>query len=440
MSKRATKILYLLLAVLILTGCSMQTVDQLYRLPKRSTDYSDLQSAIDKAMGDLAFSAPLTGENQQSVQMADVDGDGLQEYLVFTKGSSELPLRILIFDRLDDVFVHTDTIKSNGSAFDQVEYIQMDEKPGVELIVGRQVSDQLVRSVSVYTFSGGEAEQLLSANYRKFVAVDFNENGRSELFVLRPSKVDTDNGVAEIYSMETGIMERSNEVSMSGPADQLKRVLVGRLHGGNVAVYVGSTVEDTALITDVFTQVDEKLTNVSLSNESGTSVQTLRNYYVYADDIDNDGIVELPRLITMHPLENAVDTERRDMILWYAIQQDGSTVDKLYTYFDSVGGWYLELDGHLAPRMSVQCLGNIYEFYLWNNSYSRAERLMSVYTLTGQNREEQSLMDGRFVLLKTDTVTYSASLDACAANYGITQESLIRDFFLVHQDWNTGEM
>ena len=128
------------------------------------------------------------------------------------------------------------------------------------------------------------------------------------------------------------------------------------------------------------------------------------------------------------------------MILWYAMLPDGSTVDKLYTYYDSVGGWYVELDKEIAKRISVRCLGNMYEFYLWNETYTSAQLLMSIFAFTGYNREEQSLIDGRFVLMKTDTVTYSASLENTAADCGITQESLIRDFYLVHQDWNTGEM
>ena len=152
----------------------MQTVDQKYQLPKRSEEYSNLQSVIDTAMNGQEFCAPLNGENQQTVQMADLDGDGEQEYLVFTKGSFRLPLRILVFHRVKNVFLHTDTIESSGAAFDQVEYIQMDKKPGVEVVVGCQISDQLVRSVSVYTFANGEAEQLMSSNYRKFVTVDID--------------------------------------------------------------------------------------------------------------------------------------------------------------------------------------------------------------------------------------------------------------------------
>ena len=44
------------------------------------------------------------------------------------------------------------------------------------------------------------------------------------------------------------------------------------------------------------------MTNVTFSNDSGTSIQTMRNFYVYADDIDNDGVVELPSLLTMKPV------------------------------------------------------------------------------------------------------------------------------------------
>ena len=120
-------------------------------------------------------------------------------------------------------------------------------------------------------------------------------------------------------------------------------------------------------------------------------------------------------------------------------QPPGKT-DKLYTYYDATGGWYLELDKALVDRITVNRQANICEFYLWNQEYSTAQKLMTVYTLTGQNREEQSLANGRFVLLKTDTVTYAASLDAAAANYNITQQSLNDSFNLIHRDWNTGEM
>ncbi len=440
MERGMKRLICLCLLAWMLAGCSVQTVDQMYRLPKRSKDYSNLQSVMDEAMAGLSFCAPVTGDHQQSVQMADIDGDQEQEYLVFAKGNAELPLRILVFDQLDGAFVHIDTVESNGAAFDQVEYVQMDDQPGVEMVVGRQVSDQLVRSVSVYTFSGGTGVHLLSTNYRKYVAVDLDNDGYTELFVLRSGQTETDNGVAELYSIRDGMMERSNEATLSQPADSLKRIVVGKLHDKKTAVYVASTVFDTSLITDVYTQIDDKLTNVSLSTVSGSSDLTFRNYYVYADDMDNDGVIELPQLRTMVPMESENAAGRSDLICWYAMESNGQIHNKLYTYYDSVGGWYLQIDRDLVPQITVQCTANIFDFYLWNSDYTNAEALFSIYILTGQSREVQTRNADRFVLMGTDTVTYAASLSPAAANYGITQQTLLRNFSLIHRDWNSGEM
>lgn len=423
--------------ILLLCGCTMATVDQMYQLPKRSRDYNDLQSAIDNAMGGLSYSAPLTGENQQNVQMADLDGDGSDEYLIFAKSTNDKPMRILVFQEIDGKFIHVDTVECNGSAFDQVEYVNMDAKGGMEVIVGRQLNDQVIRSASVYTFTKEGMEQLVTVNYTKFLTTDLDSNGLAELFLLRPGQ--TDNGVAELYSMYGGSIERYNEVAMSQPADKLKRIVVGKLDGGKAAVYVASTVGDTALITDVYTLLDEKLTNVTLSNESGTSVQTMRNFYVYADDIDKDGVVELPSLITMHPLPGMMSADMHHLIRWYAMTPGGEEINKMCTYHNFVGGWYLQVSSDWAQRLVVLHHGYQTEFYIWDKNFTSTEKLMTVYAFTGQNREEQGLKDGRFILQKTDSVVYAASLEDAAKKYELTQESVVYSFRLIQQSWKTGE-
>ena len=108
------------IAALVLCGCSMVTVDEMYKLPKRSDSFNSLQTAMDEAMTGLQYCAPLAGENRQTVHMADLDGDKLEEYLVFAKGSEEKPLRIMVFQKVDDAYVNTDTVSCNGTAFDQV--------------------------------------------------------------------------------------------------------------------------------------------------------------------------------------------------------------------------------------------------------------------------------------------------------------------------------
>src|SRR5699024_485749 len=144
------------LACLLLSGCAMKTVDEMYCLPKRSEAYQELQKVLDTELQNMEYCAPLSGMNQQPVQAADVDGDGVSEFLVFAKAAGERPLRILVIEREDQTFTLTDTLQFSGTAFDQVESISMDDKSGVELVVGIQLSDQLLRSVAAYTFADGK--------------------------------------------------------------------------------------------------------------------------------------------------------------------------------------------------------------------------------------------------------------------------------------------
>ncbi len=49
-----------LLLTLVLSGCFVKTVDELYTLPKHSDEYNDLQNAIDGLMAQgAAYSAPV---------------------------------------------------------------------------------------------------------------------------------------------------------------------------------------------------------------------------------------------------------------------------------------------------------------------------------------------------------------------------------------------
>lgn len=427
----------LLAALTLLSGC-MSTLDQMYCLPRRSEDVQNLQSAIDGAMNGLSYCAPLSGENQQTVQTADLDGDGDVEYLVFAKGSSEKPLKILIFALDNGDYVLRATLESNGSAFDQVEYVQMDEARGMELVVGRQVSDQVLRSVSVYSFDGTVMEQLVNVNYTKFLTCDLDSNGLKEVLVLRPGQSETDNGVAELYSIRDGAMERSNEATMSESADQLKRIITGTLQGGEPAVYVASTVGESAIITDVYAVVDGTFRNVSLSNESGTSVQTLRNYYVYAVDIDQDGVVELPDLINMTPMQESRSAERQYLIRWYAMRLDGTEVDKLFTFHNFVGGWYFQLNRDWVSRVTVVQSGNTYDFHIWDSGFESTEKMLTIYAFTGPFREDQAAEEGRFVLYRGESVVYAGQLDDAAFNLGITPEDVVNGFHLIQQEWKTG--
>lgn len=419
------------LACLLLSGCAMKTVDEMYCLPKRSEAYQELQKVLDTELQNMEYCAPLSGMNQQPVQAADVDGDGVSEFLVFAKAAGERPLRILVIEREDQTYTLTDTLQFSGTAFDQVEYISMDDKSGVELVVGIQLSDQLLRSVAAYTFADGKGEKLLDANYTNFLTVDLDRDNQGELFVLYPGQTEESPGFVALYEVEKGVVERSLEVKLSAPVSRLQRVITGELAGGEAAVFVASALEDTVLVTDVYALRSGALTNISLSNESGTSVSTIRNHFVYAQDIDEDGQLELPALIPMKAMSER-NTQSEDLIRWYSLSITGEEVDKLYTYHNFVNSWYLVLDSTWAQQVTVTQDSTGYSFYLWDLAKENAIRVLEVQMLYDQDEISQAMESGAILLYQGESSAYVGVLTSDAAQFGLTQEWLRGSFYLIY--------
>lgn len=427
------------LAAMLLTGCALRTVEEMYALPKRSEEFRELQAAIDTAMYGMTYSSPQSGENQQTVQTADLNGDGLDEYLVFAKGATEKPLQVLIFQQDETGKCRVlDTIGFNGQAFDQVEYMAFDDQPGLELVVGIQVSERVLRNVAVYSFHGGSAELLLLNSYSKMLPCQLSGD-KSELMVLRPGEEETQRGMAVLYGYDKGQIVRSVETELSEHTSRIRRITTGRLQDGNNAVFVTSSSEDNTIVTDIFAMHQGVFTNISYSAESNTSVGTLLNYYVYAEDIDSDGVLELPSLISMKAATNWRDGDQKFLLRWYSMDSDGWEIDKLYTFHNYPGGWYLPLSSVWASRVTVEQSQGQYRFLLWDESYKKTQPLFTVYVFTGTDRDALAAAQGRFVLSRAEGVAYAAQLEEAAPEYGITENSLIEGFRLIRQDWQTDE-
>ena len=77
--------------------------------------------------------------------------------------------------------------------------------------------------------------------------------------------------------------------------------------------------------------------------------------------------------------------------------------------------------------------------FILRGIFEETEKIMTVYILSGSDREKAAAEDGRFVLYRGAEVIYAAQLKDVAQNWGITQESVADSFRMIYQDWKTGE-
>ena len=130
MGKRMLGCLVLAICMLGLGGCMFGNVDEMYALPKSSEAYVNLQAKINQEKGSAEYIAPLSGENRQTIQLVDVDGDGVQEAVAFFRDTtSENPLKIVIFkqDEHEEYQVYT-RIEGVGSEIESIDYLDLGGK------------------------------------------------------------------------------------------------------------------------------------------------------------------------------------------------------------------------------------------------------------------------------------------------------------------------
>ena len=431
------------LAVL-LSGCFFKSVDELYALPKQSEGYYDLQSKIDTLMADgTEYAAPTSGANQQSVQLADLDGDGEDEAIVFLKSTSEKPLKAFIFDRVNNSFQNVAVIEGDGTSFENVEYAQVDGEPGMEIIIGRKVSDQVLRSMSVYALRDNHVVELMSENYTEYVITDLDADKKSDIFLLR-FDAEQRSGVAEYYRYVGGQIEREPEALMSSGVESIKRIVAGRVTEDTPAVFVASTYGKDSIITDIFALRNGTFTNISNESATGISAQTIRNYFVYAADIDADGVIELPQPKQLPQAQSADGEDPYWIINWYNLTPSGRQKRKMTTYHNFSAGWYVILPeewiSSLTISRSTEKSGvRGLTFSRRNGEGQTPDEIFTIYAFSGDDRNKVAVEDGRFILGEKGDVTYAASLGTGGWADDLTRDELIRMFNFIHIDWNSGE-
>lgn len=426
----------------ILSGCFVQSTEELYALPRQSDAYYELQNAIDAALpADAAFSGPLTGSNQQAVQLADLDGDGEDEALVFAKTSGTKPLKVYIFDDVSGSFSLATVIEGDGTAFDAVEYVSVDGNPGLEVILGRQLSDQILQSLSVYAYGEGRMAELMSTSYTEFKVVDLNSDDHQDVLVLRQD-LEARTGVAEYYCYCDDIMERAYTAPLAKDIDSIERITTGYVSADVPGVFVTSSYEEDTLVTDVLAFRGQTFLNLTLSEESGTSNQMVRSYLVYATDIDEDGLVELPALVA---LPSASNEGTYWLVEWYELHTDGTRTKKSTTFYNSSSGWYLTIPDVWTRQLTVSRTAEEngvwrYTFSHWIERDTAPEEILSVYILSGEDRLSLASSQGRFLLMEKGEMAYAASLGESALAGSLTEETVKTMFHLIQTDWNSGDI
>ena len=408
------------------------SVEQLFTLPRMAPEYTGLSQQLDSLISQgYEYASPSGGRNIQSVQMVDLEDDGRQEALVFLRRSAdEKPLKIMVY-RLDgdDSYSLLCTIESSGTAVDSVYYQDLNGDGRRELIVGWRISAD-VQTLAAYSIEP-EPVALMSCGYSRFSIQDLNGDGAPSLLVIR---ADGELGpVAEFYGWQEEQMGVSYRCRLSSSMTALNRgsVVTGMADRDTPAVFITGVDTTSMAVTDILIYRPEAgLVNVALDKTSGVSAAVYPYRQLAPQDIDGDGVTEIPC-----PLGDSAAEQTDGLVSWMSWQSDGRFQQTAKTYHSLSSGWYFTIPASWWSWEVDAVTGGIQ-----NESQMtlriNGDSVLTIYTITGENRDNRSRMGSRIVLRRQATTVYAGEVYEIAPYYGMDEDLLRRSFSLILGTWN----
>ena len=359
------------LLCLLLAGCSMPgeqvQVEELLRAPKLSGDYGDVQTALNDWLGESAqLKYPMQGDLLSPFLLQDLDGDGRQDAAVLytTAQSSNVCIAILQKDDADIWHVRqnveglADTVESVGLA-------QLQPGDATQLVVGYTAA-QGDHYLAVYSYTDGVLSTILEQQYQQYLVEDITGGGNQDLILMSTLEdggvqielltVDKEGSFQQVAVMGLSANRFAGCASVAagvGADGRHYLVLDGwtGIFGNNLASVLLRFDEDTQQMVPADQISTEKLYTASLRNVPS----------LVSQDLDGDGIVEIPTQPDEAGLLNMSQSRRMDFIVW--MDYTSPHPEKSFGLLDEETNCYIELpmewEGNLKLTDSEQYDGAV---------------------------------------------------------------------------------
>lgn len=359
------------LLCLLLAGCSMPgeqvQVEELLRAPKLSGDYGDVQTALNDWLGESAqLKYPMQDDLLSPFLLQDLDGDGRQDAAVLytTAQSSNVCIAILQKDDADIWHVRqnveglADTVESVGLA-------QLQPGDATQLVVGYTAA-QGDHYLAVYSYTDGVLSTILEQQYQQYLVEDITGGGNQDLILMSTLEdggvqielltVDKEGSFQQVAVMGLSANRFAGCASVAagvGADGRHYLVLDGwtGISGNNLASVLLRFDEDTQQMVPADQISTEKLYTASLRNVPS----------LVSQDLDGDGIVEIPTQPDEAGLLNMSQSRRMDFIVW--MDYTSPHPEKSFGLLDEETNCYIELpmewEGNLKLTDSEQYDGAV---------------------------------------------------------------------------------
>lgn len=439
--KAALGAIFLAVAAMF-SGCSFAGLDAgtLMRAPKPTgANEADIQSLLDQtAGGQFTLKYPAEGDNRSAILEHGASGGSEEAVAFYQKNDEATTTEVVFMEKTAGAWKVTGTFSNQASQVDRVCFGNLNGDGRDETVVGWGSSLNNNSSICVYYEQGGKMNELkLNQNYSEMEVMDFDGNGRDEIFTACVTAGDQP-AAAHLIRVTGSSMEMIGTAPLDTGVTRYASVQTGLIDERQKGVVLDGIKASNTMVTEVLYWDKKKKALAAPFYDAATksAKSTVRSTSVVSKDINGDRIIEIP-IVTLMPGYTGTTADDADYLTsWHRYDTATNTfvrvMSMVINYAD--GYWFSVPDmwrGKITTKLDPST--RTFTFCQWMPAKNSAggvpgPQLLKIEVFTEKEWSGRSDTSGFFELSAKDSLVFAAARPSPDNSLSLTQQEVKEAF------------
>ncbi len=435
------------LLAFLLSGCSFVGLDAqtLMQPPKPTGEKADIHALLASKAGDkMTLKYPRSGDYRSAIITHDICGDKNEEAMaIYQKGDESTGTNIM-FMKKDGTWTDMGFFNNPAAQVDKVCFGDLNGDGKDEVIVGWGSSLNITSTICVYYYKNGKMNELkLDQNYTEMAVMDFDGNGRDEIFTANVS-VGDEPALARLYAIKDNAAEMIGSCRLDNGVSKYASVQTGLINEKQNGIVLDGIKSANSLVTEVlyWDKAGKMLKSPFYDPKTQSANYTARSTSVVSKDINGDKIIEVPVVNLLPGYTGTATDEAAYITNWHRYDTQTNTfirvMSMVLNYSD--GYWFLIPDiwrGKITTKTDTAT--RTITFYEWVTPKKNAPgvlgaALLKIQVFSLKEWEDGTGTSGFFKLLDSNNLVFAANCPSPQRLLSLSTADVKDSFKLINAD------
>ena len=266
--------------------------------------------------------------------------------------------------------------------------------------------------------------------YTHFLCGDIDEDGNNEITVIMINSGDTPN-TATVYRLNENGVTALYSAELDRGVKTVNEPVYAHLSSGKPAIYIDE-IKGVGAVTEVLFIEKNKLVNPLFNAEKGETTATLRAAAFGVQDINSDGIIEIPVQREVPAVSKSDVAEKIYLTDWCSYNGEALT-PQISALMNANDGYYYIVPSKLIDRMAVykNTDRHLREIYRYDGN-AAGDLLFTIKTVKKTDWDNERYAGRGFSEITHDGVSsYICSISEAGEANGMTVTEIRQNFRLI---------